>query len=44
MFVRCTIQRCGYCSENGFCLNRIVVINERGMCDYLTIPGWEEPV
>ena len=44
MFVRCTVQNCGYCSENGFCLNRLVAINEQGMCNYLTKPGWNEPV
>lgn len=44
MFVRCMIQNCGYCSDSGFCLNRVLVINEQGICKYLTIPGWEQPV
>ena len=44
MFVRCAIQNCGYCSNSGFCLNRVVGINEQGMCNYLTKPGWNEPV
>lgn len=44
MFVRCAIRNCGYCSENNFCLNRVVAINEQGVCNYLTKPGWNEPV
>jgi len=44
MFVVCKVQNCGYCSDSGFCLNRLVVINEQGLCGYLTKPGWEQPV
>ena len=25
--VICAVRNCGYCSVNGFCLNRLVVIN-----------------
>lgn len=44
MFVRCKFQGCGYCSNSGFCLNRLVVINGQGMCEYLTKPGWDQQV
>lgn len=44
MFVVCKIQNCGYCSDSGFCLNRLVVINEQGVCKRLTKPGWEQKV
>ena len=44
MFVRCKFQNCGYCSNSGFCLNRLVVINEQGTCEYLTKPGWEQEI
>ena len=44
MFIICKIQNCGFHSENGFCLNRLVAINEQGICDYLTKPGWDQPV
>ncbi len=42
--VICKIGRCGYNSVNGFCLNRLVVINENGICSYLTRPGWEQQI
>lgn len=44
MFLKCEIQNCGYRGDNGFCLNRVVVINEQGVCKYLTKPGWDLPV
>lgn len=44
MFVRCKIQNCGYCSNSGFCLNRLVVINEQGVCKYLTKADWEQKI
>lgn len=44
MFVRCKFQNCGYCSSGGFCLNRLVVINEQGVCEYLTKPGWDQQI
>ena len=40
----CTIRDCGYCSANGFCLNRLVKINEQGICSYLQKPGWNQQV
>ena len=40
----CAIEKCGYRSRNGFCLNRIVSINVNGVCAYLTKPGWDLPV
>ena len=40
----CKVKNCGYCSVSGFCLNRLTVINEQGVCKYLTQPGWENPV
>ena len=44
MFVRCKFQGCGYCSNSGFCLNRLIVINEQGVCSYLTKPGWDRAI
>lgn len=42
--VYCLVRNCGYCGSNGFCLNRLTVINEQGVCKYLTKPGWENKV
>lgn len=39
--VICGFKGCGFCSQSGFCLNRLVVINEQGVCKYLTKPGWD---
>lgn len=39
--VRCNIQNCGFRSASGFCLNRVICINEQGICKYLTKPGWD---
>ena len=39
--VICNFKGCGFCSQSGFCLNRLLVINEQGVCKYLTKPGWE---
>ncbi len=40
----CAIINCGFHSPSGFCLNRLVSINEQGMCNYLTKPGWNQEV
>lgn len=42
--VICKVRNCGFCSQHGFCLNRLTVINEQGVCKYLTTPGWDQPV
>ena len=42
--VICKVRNCGYCSASGFCLNRLVVINEQGVCNWLTKPGWNQQV
>ena len=42
--VICQVKNCGYCSRSGFCLNRLVVINKQGVCNWLTKPGWERPI
>lgn len=42
--VVCKFNNCGFCSSNGFCLNRLVVINEQGLCQYLTRAGWDRKV
>ena len=42
--VICAIKNCGYCSVNGFCLNRVVKINENGVCSFLTRQGWEQQI
>ena len=39
-YIICKIKDCGFCSQNGFCLNRLLVINEQGVCDWVTKPGW----
>ncbi len=40
----CEVKDCGFRSKNGFCLNRVVVINQRGMCNYICIqPNWNKP-
>lgn len=42
--VICAIRNCGYCSENGFCLNRVVRIDEQGMCSWLRKQGWNQQI
>ena len=42
--VYCLVRNCGYCGKNGFCLNRLTVINDQGVCKYLTKPGWDQPI
>ena len=40
----CAIRNCGYCSENGFCLNRVVKIDEQGVCNWLRKQGWNQQI
>ena len=40
----CNVRGCGFCSENGFCLNRLTVITDQGICKYITKPGWDRKV
>ena len=40
----CNVRNCGFNSQSGFCLNRLTVINNQGVCEYLTKPGWERPI
>ena len=40
----CKVDKCGYHGGNGFCLNKLTVINEQGVCKYLTKPGWDQKV
>ena len=42
--VVCKFQGCGFRSKSGFCLNRLLMINNQGVCEYLTKPGWDQPV
>ena len=42
--VYCKVKNCGFHGSNGFCLNRLTVINEQGICKYLTKPDWNKPV
>lgn len=42
--VVCKIEPCPYRSKNGFCLNRVVAINEQGVCSHLTKARWQEPI
>lgn len=36
--ILCKINQCPFHSSNGFCLNRMVVIDENGGCKYITSP------
>ena len=38
--VVCDFQRCGYRSQSGFCLNKLVKITKEGQCQTLLKPGW----
>lgn len=40
--VICAVRDCGFCSINGFCLNKLVVINCNGVCKWLSKPGWDQ--
>lgn len=40
----CKVKQCGFCSSSGFCLSKLTVINENGVCKYLTRPDWKSPV
>ena len=40
----CKVKNCAFCSEHGFCLNRLTVINEQGMCKWLTNSGWDQKI
>ena len=40
----CKISQCPFCSQSGFCLNRLVVINEQGVCKHLTRPDWQDAI
>lgn len=42
--VYCKVTNCGFRSQSGFCLNRLTVINEQGVCKYITKPGWDKKV
>lgn len=42
--VICKNSQCPYRSNSGFCLNRLVVINEQGVCQHLTRRDWHEPI
>ena len=42
--IKCEFQGCGYRSKSGFCLNRLTVISDQGVCKYLTKPGWQNPI
>lgn len=40
----CYVDKCGYHGKNGFCLNKLTVINDQGVCKYLTRSGWDQKV
>ena len=42
--VFCSVRDCGFNSDSGFCLNRLVVINQQGVCKRLTKEGWNQEV
>lgn len=43
-YIVCRVKDCAFCSQNGFCLNRMLVINEQGVCDWVIKPGWDKSV
>ena len=38
--VVCEIQQCGFRSNSGFCLNRLVSIGANGVCKWINREGW----
>ena len=38
----CSIGQCGFHGASGFCQKRVVKINDQGVCNWLTKPGWEQ--
>ena len=42
--VVCKVQQCGFRGKNGFCLNKLTAINQRGMCDWIGQINWDQPV
>lgn len=42
--VICQVMQCGCRSQNGFCLNRVVSINQNGGCSWIGKPGWQKPI
>lgn len=40
----CKVTNCGFCSPSGFCLKKLTVINNQGVCDYITREGWDRQV
>ena len=42
--VVCKFQGCGFRSVSGFCMKRVLCVNEQGVCSYLTKQGWDKEV
>ena len=42
--VVCKVKNCGFHGEHDTCLNRLVVINNQGVCNYVTRPGWDRAI
>ena len=40
----CSIGQCGFHGASGFCQKRVVKINDQGVCNWLTKPGWEQQI
>ena len=43
MVVKCRIFQCPF-NKEGDCLNRVLIINENGVCRYITKDGWLNPI
>ena len=41
--IKCRIFQCPY-NKEGNCLNRLLIINENGMCRHLTKDTWQNPI
>ena len=42
--VICKIPQCPFRSESGYCLNRLTIVNENGVCQHLTRPDWQNAI
>ena len=42
--VVCYVKGCGFHGEHNTCLNRLVVVNDQGVCNYVTRPGLDRTI
>ena len=43
MVIKCRIFQCPF-NKEGDCLNRVLIINENGVCRHITKDGWLNPI